>query len=154
MVDWTAIRSGFEQGASQRSLAREFGVTQPTISERAKKEGWQHTTNPLPIIPLSEPISDRETHDLLSVVSTLLQKVALHAQSNLEPKDIKLLADALSQFHKIKITTPQQDQDFSAFDMREFLAECTDEELAIVKPIIAAVQARREEKITPLRRTG
>ncbi len=80
----------------------------------------------------------------------LLKKTAAHAEGDLEPKDIKLLADALSQFHKIKLTLPPEEQDLSQYDLRLLLADATSEELAIVQPIFATIDTRRK----PLKRTG
>lgn len=150
MTDWHNIRTEYETGASQRSLAKKYGIAQPTISERAKKEQWQRS----PIIPLSEPITYSET-DEFTIVQKAINHLATFLQNDqvMDLKDHKLFADALSQYMKIKLLTPAG-EDFSAFDMREFLAGCTDEELEIVRPIIAAVQARRSEKITPIKKVG
>lgn len=147
-INWSKIRTEYEHGASQRSLAKKHGVAQPTISERAKKEQWQHS----PIIPLSEPIIYSET-DEFAIVQKAINHLAtfLENTDQMDLKDHKLFADALSQYMKIKLLAPAG-EDFSAFDMREFLAGCTDEELEIVRPIIAAVQARRSEKITPIKK--
>src|SRR6266487_1348072 len=146
-VDWPAIRAKFEQGLSQRSLALKYCVSQSAISQKAKKEGWVIT--PL-IIPASDLITDKSDNDLLAIVQLLLKKTAEHAEGDLEPKDIKLLADALSQFHKIKLTLPPEEQDLSQYDLRLLLADATPEELAIVQPIFATIDARRK----PLKKTG
>ena len=146
-VDWPSIRAEFEQGLSQRSLAPKYGISQSAISQKAKKESWIIT--PL-IIPASDLITDKSDNDLLAIVQLLLKKTAEHAEGNLEPKDIKLLADALSQFHKIKLTLPPEEQDLSQYDLRLLLADATPDELAVVQPVFATIDARRK----PLKRTG
>ncbi len=152
-VDWPAIRAEFEQGLSQRSLAPKYGIEQSTISRRAKKENWRIIPR---ITPTSEritdaaDITDKSDNDLLAIVQLLLKKTAEHAEGDLEPKDIKLLADALSQFHKIKLSLPPEEQDLSQYDLRLLLADATPEELAIVQPVFNAIDTRRK----PLKRTG
>ena len=146
-VDWPSIRAEFEQGLSQRTLAPKYGISQSAISQKAKKESWIIT--PL-IIPASDLITDKSDNDLLAIVQLLLKKTAEHAEGNLEPKDIKLLADALSQFHKIKLTLPPEEQDLSQYDLRLLLADATPDELAVVQPVFATIDARRK----PLKRTG
>ena len=107
-VDWQAIKGKYEQGIRQASLAREHGITQQAISKRALKEGWQvqFVVSPTTIDNFPQP-GDNQPDEVLSVIGTLLQKVIKHAQQeDIEIKDIKLLADALSQFHKIRLTSP------------------------------------------------
>lgn len=108
-IDWPAIRAKYEQGIKQASLAREYGITQQAISKRALKESWVvHFVVP-PTTDYNTPQPpEHDPQDILSIIGTLLQKVAVHAQATeLEPKDIKLLADAISQFHKVKLTSTQ-----------------------------------------------
>lgn len=107
-VDWPAIRTKFEQGYRQASLAREYGITQQAISKRALKEGWQAASVVPPTTDYNIPQSDNsDPQNILATIAILLQKVTERAKDdNLEIKDIKLIADALSQFHKIRLTSP------------------------------------------------
>lgn len=38
---WAKIKKEYMEGASMRSLAKKYGASQSTISERAKKENWK-----------------------------------------------------------------------------------------------------------------
>ncbi len=148
-VDWPSIRAEFEQGLSQRSLALKYGVSQAAISKRANKERWVIT--PV-IMPQPEVISDNQ--ELEPEIASLLQ-AALQGLAQLTPqeftlKEQKLFADALSQYNKIKLTLPPEEQDLSQYDLRLLLADATPEELSIVQPVFATIDARRK----PLKRTG
>jgi hypothetical protein len=116
-IDWPAIKAQYEQGVKQNSLAREYGITQQAISKRAVKEGWivQAVVPPTTFDNFSQHHShlddDGDPHNILTIIHVLLKKVAQHAdQDNLDVKDIKLLADAISQFHKIYLTSPSNDK--------------------------------------------
>lgn len=146
MINWTNIRAEYEQGASQRSLSTKYGVSQARISQIAKRDGW--IIAPL-IIPTQLITPDNIPDQGIADLANYLNGTPSNAKMLLN--EHKLFADAYSQYMKAKTLAPAG-EDFSAFDMREFLAGCTDEELEIVRPIIAAVQARRSEKITPLKK--
>ncbi len=150
MTDWPSIRFEYEQGFSLRSLAAKYQVPKSTIESRAKTGNWTKSdilrTSPLPLSELSE------TSDL-ATIEKAIRLITRRLEEEPDNKDIKMLMDSLSQAYKIKMFLPAED-DLGAFDMREFLAGCTDEELEIVRPIIAAVQARRSEKITPIKKVG
>ena len=157
MTDWPTIRAEYEAGASQRSLAKKFGIAQPTISERAKKEQWKHA----PIIPLSEPITYSET-DEFAIVQKAINHLAtfLQNEDQMDLKDHKLFADALSQYMKIKLLAPAGDQEENAHhDMRRIVASATPEESIIIQPalpILHAISQRLQEQdtgnITPIRK--
>jgi hypothetical protein len=147
VADWQAIRAEYEQGASQRSLATKYGISQAAISKRCLKEGWVIASV---VMPTESVVSD-------NTVDQALADLAVHLtdhpeRAKLQLTQHKLFADAFSSYMKAKTLAPVE-EDISTYDMRDFLAHCTDEELAIVRPIIATVQARRE-KIIPLHKTG
>lgn len=150
MTDWQSIRTEYEAGASLRSLAAKYTVPKSTIESRAKTGNWSRSdilrTSPLPLSDLSE------TSDM-ATIEKAIRLITRRLDEEPDNKDIKMLMDSLSQAYKIRMLVPAG-EDFSAFDMREFLAGCTDEELEIVRPVIAAVQARRAEKITPIKKVG
>jgi hypothetical protein len=147
-INWSNIRAEYEAGASQRSLATKYGVSQARISQIAKRDGW--IIAPL-IIPQQLISSDNIPDQGIADLANYLNGTPGNAKMLLN--EHKLFADAYTQYRKAKMLEPAGD-DFSAFDMREFLAGCTDEELEIVRPIIAAVQARRADKITPIKKVG
>ncbi len=148
MTDWPAIRTEYEQGFSLRSLAAKYQVPKSTIESRAKTGNWTKSdilrTTPLPLSELSE------TSDM-ATIEKAIRLITRRLEKEPDNKDIKMLMDSLSQAYKIKMFLPAGD-DLGADSLREFLAGCTDEQLEIVRPIIADVQARRADKITPLKK--
>lgn len=164
-IDWTAIRQQYEQGMSKNTLAKEHGVSRQAIQQRAAKEHW---ITPLLASPTAflAPMQVQTTDELseLSIVEKALKDLAQHLEhAPLDLKSHKLFADALSQYIKLRLLLPQQQSEdgqesYGLYDLREFLASCTDEELAIVRPVIAAVQIRKQEqedgKIKPMRKIG
>lgn len=154
MVDWTAIRTQYEQGLSQRSLALKYDVSQSAISQKAKKENW--LIKPL-IVPSSQLIADNSLVELtdLSTVEKAIRLISERLNEEPDNKNIKMLMDSLSQAYKIKLLVPPEEQEQSNDSLKAFLAKCTNEELAVVVPITKAV-AKREaeagEKIKPIRK--
>jgi hypothetical protein len=158
MADWQSIREEWELGISERTLATKYSVPKTTLHDRAKTEKWIRMlptgfrpTPPTTKAVVETPISTVNTARLLHEVIHRL------AQSEImDERMVKLLADALSQVHKIQMTAPTK-QETSPYDLRTLLSYCTEEEREIVKPIFAAATARKqeeEEKIKPIRRTG
>lgn len=151
-VDWTAIHTEFQQGISQRSLATKYGISQAAISKRASKEHWVIT----PVIIPQEVITETASDDL-TIVQKALNDLAAFLNAGLQDlRDHKLFADALSQYIKLKLTIPTE-QEQSPYDLRDLLSYCTQEELDIIRPIMAAAAARKqeaEEKIKPIRKIG
>lgn len=165
-IDWPAIREKFEQGISQRTLARRYGVNQASISRRANKEAWN--INPR-ITPASERISDalpeKPPETLAEAVEALIQKVIVYAQrDNLEVKDVKLLADAISQFHKIRLTSPSTQQFTESGFPADLLTYLTTDQLAEIAQhrqamdeVLEVAKARKleaEQGIHTLRKMG
>lgn len=147
-VNWSTIKEAYEAGASQTSLARLHGISQQAISKRALKEGW--VVGPV-VMPPEMVVSDNLVDQALADLANYL--TGDPAQAKLALKDHKLFSDAFSAYMKAKLLTPAE-QGYST-DMRDFLADCTDEELSIIRPVIAAVQARNAtQKITPFRKQG
>ena len=152
LIDWPAIRAKYATGIPQASLAREYGVTQQAISKRALKEGWvvEHVVPPTTDSQPAQP-AKHDPQNILNIIAVLLEKVAQHAdQQNIEPKDIKLLADAISQFHKIRLTSPENTSSESGLpsDLLRFL---TADELSQVSTwqshIEAMLEVARERKL-------
>jgi predicted transcriptional regulator len=153
-TDWTSIKAEYEQGLSQRSLALKYGISQAAISQKASKEKWLIK----PLITPATVISSDNLSDVDQAIADLMQHLTGDPKkAKLLIKEHKLFADAMSQYKKLKTTSPDDEQEYGKYDLREFLASCTPEELAVVVPITKAVAARKAEadgKITPLRRQG
>lgn len=152
--EWAMIRAEYEQGTPQRRLAAKFGISQAAISQRAKREEW--VINKL-IIPITDDNPPAESDNpFLTLVYKAIRDLAKHLEFHLDLREHKLLADALSQYTKVKLAFPDEDQ-AAPFDLRDFLAGCTDEELEQLRPILLNVQARIEaeqEKIRPIKKVG
>ena len=155
-INWSAIRTEYEAGISQRSLATKYGVQQSSISRRAANENWRIIPR---ITPTPESIIDASTSTDLSDMAKIKKAIALiyeRLEQKPEDKNIKLLMDSLSQAQKIKMLLPMEDQGNNPDSLRQLLAKATDEELAIILPAIKAISARdaEVEGITPLRKHG
>ncbi len=123
-IDWPAIRAKFETGISQRTLAREFGVSQAAISKQAAKNHWVIsplfkviTDNLTDNIP--QPSDNQEPDTSAAAIAVQARYVIAQAMQHmrqqgltgglLDPneghKALKLLMDSLSQAHKIELTS-------------------------------------------------
>lgn len=159
MPDWPTIRADYEQGISQNSLAIKHHISQQAISKRVRKEGWitRLVVPPTTSYNIQQPADEQSE---LAIVEKALRHLATFLDGDgLETlHSHKLFADALSQYIKLKMILPsEQGQQETPYDMREFLSSCTDEELSIVRSILAAVADRKqleEEKIRPIRKIG
>lgn len=158
-VDWALIRAEYEAGASKQALSIKYKVSRQAIIKHAYKEHW---ITPLVTSPVTPPVTRvsppelSETSDLPTVEKAILL-ITRRLDEEPENKDIKMLMDSLSQAYKIKALMPATEDNYAAYDMREFLASCLPEELAVVNPVIKAVAARKaeaEEKVKPIRRIG
>lgn len=104
-INWHAIREDYETSRlSLRSLAAKYGVKLTTLHDRIKSEQWHRTlgeqrTPP----PVQQPAASRGIRGLADRMVTRLETIA---EDNLTLLEVKLLADSLSQFNKIKITAP------------------------------------------------
>src|SRR6266702_81686 len=156
MPDWSAIRQEYESGISQRSLATKYNISQAAISKKASKERW--VIVPV-IIPQNQVISDNSSElPELEIVQKALNHLAtfLDGDGLIGLNQHKLFADALCQYIKLKLIIPTE-QENSPYDLRDVLRYCTDEELAIIEPIIKAANGRKEaeaSKVKPIRRAG
>ena len=109
-ADWTAIQRELAQGVSQRTLAAKYGLSQPAISQYAKAHGW-----------LITPQGD-------NLVDSALADLALHLtkdrkKAKLDLKEHKLFADAFSQYMKIKVLFPQEEESSGIYlDLRQLPA--------------------------------
>ncbi len=157
-VDWQYIRAEWELGISERTLATKYSVPKTTLHDRAKAEKWIRMlpTGFRPDPPTTKAVVDTP----MSTVNTarLLHEVIHRLAQNdiIDERMVKLLADALSQVHKIQMTAVI-DPETSPYDLRDLLSYCTEEERAIIKPIFTAATARKQEeqeKLKPMRKIG
>jgi len=148
-VDWQAIRSEYEHGASQKSLAAKYGITQQAISKRALKEGW--VVSPLVVVVPS-------TTNEPALVDLALADLAIHltgdpVKAKLQLNQHKLFADSFSQYMKAKLLSSQDQELPKGIDWSMF----TQAELDIIQPIFAQAEARQrglQENIIAIRRVG
>ncbi len=159
---WQEIRAQHEQqGISKSTLAKIHGVTRQAIQQRAHKEKWITPLAP-PLSPLA-PLQEEQEVTPVAIATSLLQKIAEWAEGDLEPKDIKILMDALSQVHKINLTSPSDKPTVSGI-AAELLSYFDTEQLhewseleAQQDAILEAVQAyklEQEQGIKSIRKKG
>jgi hypothetical protein len=160
-TDWPSIRQEYEHGASKQALSIKHGITRQAIIKQARKGKWiaplvtspeykvtSHVTNALPINMVE--LSD------LEIVEKAIADLYRHLEAgHLELNQHKLFADALSQYRKIKLLIPPEDQEHSADSLRALLDKATNEELTTMLAIIKAIKDREAEgNITPIRKNG
>jgi len=118
LADWSKIREEYEQGVSLRQLATNHNVSKTYIIEKRNKENWTRplptdrptTTDrvPTPLKPKPLPIPA----DARAIARTGLSQLARH----LEGDDLlpitchKLISDSLSQYVKVLITAPAENE--------------------------------------------
>lgn len=85
--DWEKIRAEYEAGASMGSLSRAYGVSKPSISVRAKKEGWiQDTTEAVnrlvnaKLNGVANPVSPEKKAEALSAAADRKMAVIVRHQ--------------------------------------------------------------------------
>jgi hypothetical protein len=114
MIDWQAIQAEYEQGISQRSLAAKYNLSQPAISQYAKSHGWLITRL---ITPQGDNLVDQALADLAHHLGGHPEK------AKLELKEHKLFADAFSQYMKVKVLFPQEEESSGIYlDLRKLPA--------------------------------
>jgi hypothetical protein len=161
---WQEIRTKFEQGISQRTLATKYDVSQSAISQKAKKDQWVITPLIIPqnlITPDKSPAD--ETSDMALIEKALAQLATFLNNGLADLRDHKLFADALSQYIKLKLISPSDKKTESglAADMLPYFdtdqlhqwSELEEQQDAILE----AVQARKletEQGIKSIRKKG
>jgi transcriptional regulator with XRE-family HTH domain len=163
-IDWPSIRQKFEQGISQRSLAKEYGIRQATISEYATKEGWQKFSriSPIPDRITDTPLDTLDSSDSTSIANFALSDLANHLSGTPEHAKLqltqhKLFADSFSQYVKAKLLLPSDKPIASGIDST-LLPYLTIEELAEMseyrakeEAILEVARSRKLESETGIR---
>jgi hypothetical protein len=79
-VDWTAIRTDYENGLSLRQLAAKYDVSKTYIIEKRNKENWNRPDRPTTDRPLSsQRVSNPPTRDV-NAVNRVALALKLRAQ--------------------------------------------------------------------------
>jgi hypothetical protein len=115
MIDWSAIRQEYEQGASLRSLATKHEVSKTYIIEKRNKENWNRPDRPTANRPLTDrpptPIQHFPIPDDAATIARIgLHQLAQHLQTDdiLPIASHKSLSDALAQYVKVLIVAPRE----------------------------------------------
>lgn len=174
-IDWPSIRAHYEQGVSQRSLARKYGISQQAISKRALKESWVVSPFPAVVIdnvPDNQPLETSAAaiaEQARYVIAKAIQKMkegttALGPLTEYEDhKALKLLMDSLSQAHKIELTSTSDKPTESGLpaDLLDYLSmadlDAISEHQKAVEAILDEARARKletEQGIKTMRKTG
>jgi len=163
-INWDAIRQDREQGLSLRTLALKYGISKSYIGEmlssgqtgQTGQEKRAQTPPPLRTPPtLAEPAQAQNITTLIA--QNLIRMIARHVtgkfrpeEVNLDPREMKLLADTLSQCNKVLVGEDIDNAntpvgiDWSIFTM---------EELTVIQPIFERALARNiPENVTAFRK--
>lgn len=157
MPNWEAIQKEHEDGLSLRTLALKHGVSKSAIHNYVSGKKLSVVDTPGTDIGQSgQSVTTSSSPDNAAFAQRLIDllKEFAEAPEGMTLKDHALLAQSLSQYNKIVVTsvTPQsatQGIDWSIF---------TQEEIDIVQPILAQAEERARVKagengIPQLRRT-
>lgn len=151
-IDWPTIRAKYETGISQRTLAREYGISQAAISKRAAREQWlisphinqvindnvlDANDNPEPVVIADEALTDLSHH-----------LKGRPDQAKLQLTQHKLFADSFSQYIKIKQMLPS-DKPTASGIAAELLPYLDNDQLSE----LASLNARQEEILETARAT-
>lgn len=116
-VDWIAIEAQYRAGSpSVNAIAKEFGVDEGTIRNRAKKNGWTRDAegakrqivksamsgipNGVPNSEVRKIIEDEAAQDIadmrdgLAVARSCIAKLRTMVESVAEPRDVKTIVEA------------------------------------------------------------
>lgn len=155
MTDWQAIRNDRDAGMSFRVLSAKYGVPLGTLAYNLKKEPSSNVprTNLERVQaverieqqrPVQPSLPDTPT-DLIELVKRLIDQLSRIAKDELDLKEHTLLSQSLSQYYKILVAPPAQEQQPGQFD----LSILNEEELEQVQRIFAQAESRMN--ITPIR---
>lgn len=75
--DWERIRAEYEAGATMGELSRRHGVSKPTISVRARKEGWTQE-----ISELVNRMAEAKANGIANTVSPKKKAAAIDAAAD------------------------------------------------------------------------
>lgn len=143
-------RAKAEQWTVGQKIGRGDGQLRESIQLHPEPEISEEMLN-TPLSELTQYLTEAEMKDVAEVSlqglarQLLFQIMSKANTEDLEPKDIKLLADALATCHKI-LSMRTVERDYAAYDLRVLLSKCTEEERAIIQPVFRAVDAREREQ--------
>lgn len=157
--DLKAIRAEYENSPlSIRSLAAKYGISKSTLAARAQSEHWHRS-------PISSFLdgqnragvqdtvqAENEQVDALAIALQGLAGLAVIVKQSMDLREHKLLADALSQYFKVILAAPPQEQSRRGYLDPELIACMPESDQNEMQRILVAAEARLNEKITPLRK--
>jgi len=157
-INWAAVRTDYERGASLRDIVAKHGSSIATVSRVARHEGWirpikppetRHTKQvkhetPLSPLPVPMPL------DAVSIARAGLKQLALHLQGQATEETLpiashKSLSDALAQYVKVLITAPGETEaeDGLVIPLERLLPETRME----IRRLLAADERQQQERI-------
>lgn len=147
-VDWNAIQQEYEAGGiSLRALAAKHDVALSTLYDRSRK--WNRTPNTerqkkpntdnyqLQLVKMEAPSPANAIEGANLGIEGLVTYLRKH-HKDMDLADHVKAATALSQYNKIVINAPPDDEDDEAEDLSGF----TDEELALYAEFQARARRR------------
>ncbi len=148
MTDWNAIEQDRAAGMSLRTLEAKYDIRKSTLAYRFNKPFREASLDNAhsDIGQIGQPCTAPPT-DIVALVKRLIEQLSRISKDELDLKEHNLLAQALSQYFKIMVAAPAQEQ--SAGQQQFDLSILTEEELEQVQSIFAQAEARLN--ITPIR---
>jgi hypothetical protein len=167
-INWEAIRRDRDQGMSLRTLAIKYGISKSYIGEmlssgQSGQSGQHQNTTSSRTPPTPSPETSPPINLSTVIAQNFIRMIAKHATGKftpndvkLDPKDMKLLADTLSQCNKIIVMAEyggeqENPQEFDVSLMRYM----SDEDLDQFEGILERARTRKQEaegNVTPIRR--
>lgn len=71
IVDWPAIRIGYESGTSLSALERQHGITRQAIKKRANRDQWVAGSVPFVVPPVTHGVLTRDVNAAVRVADAL-----------------------------------------------------------------------------------
>ncbi len=138
MTDWQAIETDREAGLSMRTLSLKYGLPKSTISDHFNKS-LSAPTSDTPRTPVGQigQLPLPTATDIVELARRLIGQLDTIALTPLDLKEHNLLAQALSQYNKVLVTTPPPAQ-VSGIDW----SLLNPDELKTVEDIFAQAEAR------------
>jgi hypothetical protein len=146
MPNWEAIEKDYHAGMSLRVLAAKYGISKSTIHKhcnpaKARIVDMGGTVDGQSMD--SGQASTLPSTDIVALAKQLVSQLAQVADVPLDLKEHNLIANALSQYNKIMITAPVNQElpkgiDWSIFEQSE---------LDIIQPIFATAEERHRVEL-------
>lgn len=140
MPNWEAIQKDFDNGMSLRSLELKYTISKSVLGRRlVKREEGQYRDSTGTMGQGSVAAPAPATTEL---AQSMIGQLAVIAKVPLDLKEHNLLANALSQYNKIVVTSVTTQSATQGIDWSIF----TQDELDIITPIHAQAEERARIK--------